>query len=559
MSNSISVAVRVRPTLTKSVCNTVPSSVQSFSYPSTVVVGSNQSQCFEAVGAPLLARMTEGYNTTILAYGQTGSGKTYTMFGPTGSLSEASLNGLNGKEAPEDWGIFPRIALQMVASSGGTLRASAIEIYNNAPFDLLNNRKPLQVSRSKNAAPNYKQVTTKASKIGGGKFSSRTVGVNGEHPSTCTCRECYQAKNDAKEARKKKLAIARGEALPPIRGGGRSASSTPKKKFLRKSSDETKGGGGGGGGGARTVGETLWDLKTPSDVAKFARQIETSRVANDHALNTRSSRSHCLVRLQSTTSSSHDVGGGSGHFVKQCFTFIDLAGSERTGKSRVEGQMMSEAISINSSLTVLGRCIRAVCKNSKHVPWRDAVLCQLLKTSFEGKGSTHTVVVVNISPEHEDETLCTLRFGETVSCVTNRATIVIGQNADDEIGRLNMDIDRLRNKIQEMRKSGLSGGFVEGCIHSEKLSLMSNMEKLEGIQKQVGDLKTRLIETGDGSKRTVATIGEKLEVVVKAEYNMKMLVLRQQSIRGLWKDATSLYLAVVAELNERENQLRMWK
>ena len=31
--------------------------------------------------APLLAKLYDGYNATILAYGQTGSGKTFTMLG----------------------------------------------------------------------------------------------------------------------------------------------------------------------------------------------------------------------------------------------------------------------------------------------------------------------------------------------------------------------------------------------------------------------------------------------------------------------------------------------
>ena len=46
-----------------------------------------------------------------------------------------------------------------------------------------------------------------------------------------------------------------------------------------------------------------------------------------------------------------------------------------------------EAITINTSLTVLGRCIRAVGAGNNHVPWRDAVLCQLLSGSFESDGT----------------------------------------------------------------------------------------------------------------------------------------------------------------------------
>ena len=54
--------------------------------------GSDQEAAFTAITKTLLARLHEGYSVTLLAYGQTGSGKTYTMFGPTGSLSEASFS-----------------------------------------------------------------------------------------------------------------------------------------------------------------------------------------------------------------------------------------------------------------------------------------------------------------------------------------------------------------------------------------------------------------------------------------------------------------------------------
>ena len=153
-------------------------------------------------------------------------------------------------------------------------------------------------------------------------------------------------------------------------GGGKREGAPPRRRTAST----------GGGGEARTVGETLWSLKTYQDVAKLARHIETSRSAAGHALNDRSSRSHCIVRLHSSRTLS------DGQIRSQKFTFVDLAGSERTRKSGVKGQRMSEAIGINNSLTVLGRCIRAVGKNEAHVPWRDVVLCQLLRSSFEGGG-----------------------------------------------------------------------------------------------------------------------------------------------------------------------------
>lgn len=242
-----------------------------------------------------------------------------------------------------------------------------------------------------------------------------------------------------------------------------------------------------------------------------------------------------------------------GRFSKQCFTFVDLAGSERTGKSGVEGQRLSEAIGVNGSLTVLGRCIRAVGAGNAHVPWRDAVLCQLLRTSFEGKGGerSYTTVVVNVSPEYEDETICTLQFGETVACVANRATVIVGRDAENEIGRLESEARRLRTKKKDMERSGQGSGFVEGCINSEKLSLLANMGKLAALQKHVADLKARLVE-----ERRTAT-ASKLEAAQKDEYNMRMLVLRQQSIKKLWRESMPMYNSLIAELGEKENQLRM--
>ena len=543
-TNQIEVTVRVRPLLRRGSKSSstsedwIPPSVQSFSYPTCVVVGSDQNDSFDAIGQPLLQRMNQGYNTTLLAYGQTGSGKTYTVFGPTGSLTEASLHGpTTSSGAPTQWGIFPRIALAMVGSAGN-LKASAIEIYNNTPFDLLNEKKSLQVSQSKNAAPAV-SVRSKGAPEGGSQFNNYKTGLSGEHPPGCYCRICFKAKEEAKEAQKNK------------RSGARS------RPVAKTSTIQRRSGGGGRGGGsrvkqtdARTVGETLWDLKTPEDVAKFARQIESSRVAHGHALNDRSSRSHCLVRLQSSSISS------DGTLHKNCFTFVDLAGSERISKSNVEGQRMSEAITINGSLTVLGRCIRAVGKGEKHVPWRDTVLCQLLRSSFEGQGATHTSVVVNVAPEHEDETLCTLRFGKTVSCVSNAgATIVVGQNAAKEIGTLEEEVQCLRVKKRAMDRAGQGPGFVKGCINSEKVSLQANMDRLIILQNNLNDLKVRLVETRSDTKRL--NIAKRIDAAVNEVENHGALVYREQTIKALWHEATPMYKALIAELDERENQLRM--
>lgn len=56
-----------------------------------------------------------------------------------------------------------------------------------------------------------------------------------------------------------------------------------------------------------------------------------------------------------------------------------MAGSERIKKSRATGDRLSEARSINYSLTALGKCIHALTgPKSTFVPFRDSKLTRIL-------------------------------------------------------------------------------------------------------------------------------------------------------------------------------------
>jgi len=90
-----------------------------------------QSQIYESVGRPALAKTFEGYNGTIFAYGQTGSGKSFTMAG-----AEGDLRGITPRVNEE---LFARIAEETSSSTRRFLvQCSYFEIYNEIIFDLLN-------------------------------------------------------------------------------------------------------------------------------------------------------------------------------------------------------------------------------------------------------------------------------------------------------------------------------------------------------------------------------------------------------------------------------------
>lgn len=111
---------------------------------------------------------------------------------------------------------------------------------------------------------------------------------------------------------------------------------------------------------------------------------------------------------------------------------VDLAGSERIKKSRATGDRLSEARSINYSLTALGKCIHALTgPKSTFVPFRDSKLTRILQDSLGG--NCKTALIVNIGPagKHVEETLSSLTFGMRAMKVTNTPSMNV--NKDFEV------------------------------------------------------------------------------------------------------------------------------
>ena len=80
-------------------------------------------------------------------------------------------------------------------------------------------------------------------------------------------------------------------------------------------------------------------------------------------MNAESSRSHSvfsiLIKSTNTQTKRSTIGK---------LSFIDLAGSERAGKTGATGTRLKEAQKINQSLTALGDVISALSKNEKFIP-----------------------------------------------------------------------------------------------------------------------------------------------------------------------------------------------
>merc|ERR1719353_306695 len=129
----------------------------------------------------------------------------------------------------------------------------------------------------------------------------------------------------------------------------------------------------------------------------------------------------------------------------------DLGGSEKLTKSRANEEMkgpgaidageeeevarvtwgeyykarerLTERSHINQGLLVLKRCISALRippsgkKTAVRVPFYDSKLTQILEPALGGASHTSVIICASREPEHAEETVQSLRFGESCSLV----------------------------------------------------------------------------------------------------------------------------------------------
>lgn len=144
-------------------------------------------------------------------------------------------------------------------------------------------------------------------------------------------------------------------------------------------------------------------------IVKGANQIEIKNIkdAGDVLTQGSKNRSHASTSLNRDSSRSHSV------FTIKLYkkdllisqlAIVDLAGSERAQRTNAQGDRLKEAISINQSLTTLGRCLNILrqnqtSKNQQIVPFRDSKLTRMFQDLItDGK----VVMIVNISPSEMD-------------------------------------------------------------------------------------------------------------------------------------------------------------
>ncbi|NXS72925.1 KIF9 protein, partial [Pandion haliaetus] len=179
--------------------------------------------------------------------------------------------------------------------------------------------------------------------------------------------------------------------------------------------------------------------------ARKNKYYNSSDLIAEHTLNKNSSRSHCIftIYIESRFRVFSDV-----KCINSKINLIDLAGSERLGKTGSEGQVLKEATYINKSLSFLEQIIIALADPKRdHIPFRQSKLTHVLKDSLGG--NCNTVLVANICGEavHVEETLSSLRFATRMKWITTEPVLNETYDREGTVKALEKEIILLKQEL----------------------------------------------------------------------------------------------------------------
>ncbi|XP_015748224.1 PREDICTED: kinesin-like protein KIF23, partial [Acropora digitifera] len=161
----------------------------------------------------------------------------------------------------------------------------------------------------------------------------------------------------------------------------------------------------------------------------FWKGQKKRRVANT-VLNRESSRSHSVFAVKLVQGpldpDGEEVLQDKDQLAVSTLSLCDLAGSERTNRTKAGGDRLREAGNINASLMTLRTCMEMLRENQgsiengmapKIVPYRDSKLTHLFKNFFDGEGKVRMVVCLNPNSDDYDESVHVMKFAEVTQDV----------------------------------------------------------------------------------------------------------------------------------------------
>lgn len=427
----------------------------------------SQEAVYEALGAELVRKALEGYNTCMLAYGHTGSSKTYTMMGSefTRDLGPEELSPVH---CPSD---------AKTAKSAGTPRTpmrEKVEKLHVTPLEKgpLDNAFNMEVSAGSGLIPRTLEAI----------FSA----VRHEEPGTVCIASFYELHN---ERVRDLLAPMLPKEAPAWQDGGSGGQPRQNTRAQSKTTVHFHPRFGAFVAGVEEV--VCEDVEEVLRLVSFGSQVRTTAAT---MLNEYSSRSHAIFSLRMERSQSSNS-----------VMLVDLAGREQERLSMCRTERFKELTLINRSLFHLARCVRELAasqvektgmggkESSQWHHFRNSKLTMVLGHALAG--NSQTAVVGTISPAQSafEDSLATLRFCESVKQVRTKPALPVSQREavvielQEEVRRLEVELLRARSgRAIVERQLGEAQAMMEHYRTSWEQALeMSGHAVLERIRHQV--------------------------------------------------------------------------
>jgi Kinesin motor domain len=419
-------AICLKPDLESSTVGIIGNDALRFAFDQVFDIEATQNAVFQDCAEPLLAKLLEGINGTVLAYGQTSSGKTFTMGSVAGGASlatpvaEEGETGSTGSSAAEiakgesdQRGIIPRVAealfakLEAVSSSAApgsfswSVRCTFVEIFGEQIKDLLT---PLG----------------SASKVLNLRESTAAVTLVGATERPCASAAALLA------------AIEEGSLVRATAQTKMNATSSRSHAIFSIVLEQKKKTGSSVAGGA--------------GAAPTAPSVETRLISK--------------------------------------LNLVDLAGSERLKRTMSERKRLKEGTAINKGLLALGKVIDTLASQQEeksrllaaapssaaggssrrgstaggaatvaplgHVPYRDSKLTRLLRDSLGGNSATVMLACCSPSEANLQESLSTLRYAARARNIKN---VPVVNKETDVVGSLRAELEALRAQMAAMLAS----------------------------------------------------------------------------------------------------------
>lgn len=211
-----------------------------------------------------------------------------------------------------------------------------------------------------------------------------------------------------------------------------------------------------------------------------------------------SSRSHAILAL----SVKHDTGEES------IIRFIDLGGTGQgdggntldkdTSDKSQRDLVAAECLSINKSISSLGKVVHGLVKNSKpgaktaHLPYRESSLTWMLKAAFGGNSRTVALAVVSPSTLHYEESVATLRWADRAKRIINRAVTGLKKKTT---------VDKQRDREAAVTKQKEAAAAEEALIIAALARERAAREEAERQLAEALELERRAAEADNRAAR----------------------------------------------------------